>query len=284
VLDVGRVELGDLHDAVATTESYRGVLDPGTRLGAHFVTAASLPAEQQVTDVADLFGRLVQDCDAYQLVPLLVPQPDTSVATLGDAFGHPPAGRRRDEHLGYLRVLATDLDAADDAAFRQRRGWFAGHRARARADRGGIGCSIGYCIEAAAGNQFRRPPGACPRLVPHHRHHAGAPACAGRTGGSAGTPGSTRPAAGDRWFGAELSGECCPACSSAAGDRVPVDRHAARRGEDCDHPGDLVPATLRIDPIVEPLLRAASPLTPMPMLPPVTSARRPADWRSISRG
>ena len=29
VLDIGRVELGDLPDAVATTESYRGVLDLG---------------------------------------------------------------------------------------------------------------------------------------------------------------------------------------------------------------------------------------------------------------
>ena len=35
VLDIGRVELGDLPDAVVTTESYRGVLDLGTRLGAH---------------------------------------------------------------------------------------------------------------------------------------------------------------------------------------------------------------------------------------------------------
>jgi hypothetical protein len=44
-----------------------------------------------------------------------------------------------------------------------------------------------------------------------------------------------------------------------------------------DHLGDLVPATLRIEPIVEPVLRTASPLTLMPLLPPVSSARRPAD-------
>jgi hypothetical protein len=137
VLDVGRVELGDLPDAVATTESYRGVLDLGTRLGAHFVTAAAVPAEQQVTDVADLFGRLVQDCDAYQLIPLLVPQANTSVATLGDAldivrrlgggmminvstaqsaFEIESQVMDAGNHLGYLRLLATDLDAANDAA------------------------------------------------------------------------------------------------------------------------------------------------------------------------
>ena len=137
VLDIGRVELGDLPDAVATTESYRGVLDLGTRLGAHFVTAAAVPSAQQVTDVVDLFGQLVLDCDAYQLIPLLVPQPDTSVATHGDAleivrrvggglminvstaqtaFEIECLVMDAGNHLGYLRMLATDLDAASDDA------------------------------------------------------------------------------------------------------------------------------------------------------------------------
>ena len=135
VLDIGRVEFGDLPDAVTTTESYRGVLDLGNRLGAHDVTAAAVPSEQQVTDVADLFGRLVQDCAAYQLIPLLVPQPDTSVATLGDAldivrrfgggmminvstsqtaFEIESMVLEAGNHLGYLRVPATDLDVATE--------------------------------------------------------------------------------------------------------------------------------------------------------------------------
>jgi|GEM_PF-1689476 len=136
VLDIGRVELGDLPDAVATPESYRGVLDLGTRLGAHFVTAVAVPSEQLLTDVADLFGRLVRDCDAYQLIPLLVPQPNTSVATLADAldivrrvggglminvstaqtaFEIESLVMDAGNHLGYLRLLATDLDAATDS-------------------------------------------------------------------------------------------------------------------------------------------------------------------------
>lgn len=122
---------------MATTESYRGVLDLGTRLGAHFVTAGAVPSSRQATAVPDLFGQLVEDCDAYQLIrcwcrnrtPASGPPARRWTSSGGSACGvmiNLSTGQSAVEieslviqagiHLGYLRLLATDLDEATDDA------------------------------------------------------------------------------------------------------------------------------------------------------------------------
>lgn len=132
VLDVGRIELGGPPDV----ESTRGVLDLSSRLGARFVTAGGVLSAKQLGSVADEFGQLVVDADDYQLVPLLIAQPGTAIATTADALGVVravggavvvtvstsqtaleieaqvlEAGTR----LGYLRLLAEDLDGITEA-------------------------------------------------------------------------------------------------------------------------------------------------------------------------
>jgi hypothetical protein len=135
VLDVGRIELG----GPPNEESYRGVLDLSSRLGARFVTAGGVGTAQQVAPLQEEFGQLVADCDDYQLIPLLVAEPATSVTTTSEAlkivrivggavvltvstgqsaFEIEALVLEAGNHLGYLRLLAEELDAAteDDAA------------------------------------------------------------------------------------------------------------------------------------------------------------------------
>lgn len=129
VLDVGRIDLGD-----ETAESSRNVLDLASRLGAHHVTAAVPPGLGHGA-AARLFGLLVMQADAYALVPLLVPQPGSTVDTdasalhinrevggavvlnisisqaAADIEGQViEAGNR----LGYLRLHADELDRATE--------------------------------------------------------------------------------------------------------------------------------------------------------------------------
>ena len=135
VLDVGRIELG----GSPNDESYRGVLDLSSRLGARYVTAGAVDNGQQVTPLQEEFGRLVADCDDYQLIPLLVGAAGTSVTTttqaleivreLGGAvvltvstnqtaFEIEAQVLEAGNHLGYLRLLAEELDTVteDDVA------------------------------------------------------------------------------------------------------------------------------------------------------------------------
>ncbi len=135
VLDVGRIELG----GPPNDESYRGVLDLSSRLGARYVTAGGVGNDHQVTPLQDEFGRLVADCDDYQLIPLLVAAAGTSVTTttraleivrvLGgavvltvstnqSAYEIEAQVLEAGNHLGYLRLLAEELDTVkeDDVA------------------------------------------------------------------------------------------------------------------------------------------------------------------------
>lgn len=132
VLDVGRIELG----GPPNDESYRGVLDLSSRLGARFVTAGGVGVESQVTGLQEEFRQLVDDCDDYQLIPLLVAAPGTGVTTttqaleivrdLGgavvltvstgqSAYEIEAQVLEAGNHLGYLRLLAEELDAVTEA-------------------------------------------------------------------------------------------------------------------------------------------------------------------------
>jgi sugar phosphate isomerase/epimerase len=131
VLDVGRVELG----GPANEESYRSVLDLASRFGARYVTASGVPSEAQLTSVTEQFGALVADCDDYQLIPLLVAVPGTEVTTTAAALDIVRAAGggvvltvstsssaleieaevlEAANHLGYLRLLAQDLDQSTE--------------------------------------------------------------------------------------------------------------------------------------------------------------------------
>jgi sugar phosphate isomerase/epimerase len=131
VLDVGRIELGGEQDA----ESYRGVLDLAERFGARYVTAGGVPDGMRISPVADQFAALVADSDDYLLIPLLVAAPGTDVASTAQALdivrrvgggvvitaSTAQAALEIEEqvleagnHLGYLRLLAEELDAAGD--------------------------------------------------------------------------------------------------------------------------------------------------------------------------
>jgi hypothetical protein len=131
VLDVGRVELG----AATDQQSYRGVLDLASRFGSRYVTASGVPSGEQLTSVTEQFGALVADCDDYQLIPLLVPVPGTEVATIAaaldivrsvggavvltvstsrSAFEIETEVLEAGNRLGYLRLLAQDLDEATE--------------------------------------------------------------------------------------------------------------------------------------------------------------------------
>ncbi|WP_420124097.1 hypothetical protein [Nakamurella sp.] len=133
VLDVGRVELGGRpNDA-----SYRTVLDLASRLGARYVTASPVPGGGEISSAADEFARLVQDCDDYLLIPLLVPAPGSSVPTdaaaldvvrrVGgavivtattdrSAFEIESQVLEAGNHLGYVRMLAEQLDRTTEEA------------------------------------------------------------------------------------------------------------------------------------------------------------------------
>ena len=88
VLDIGRVELGD-----DTETSYRAVLDLAERLGTRYVTASGMPTSQRPDAgrraTGDTWGRLVADCENYQLIPLLVAVPGTTVSTTDQALASP---------------------------------------------------------------------------------------------------------------------------------------------------------------------------------------------------
>ena len=139
VLDVGRVELGGGEGP----ESYRGVLDLSERFGARYVTAGGAPGGTPVGAVAEQFAALVADCDDYLLIPLLVAAPDTDVTNTAQALEIVRAvgggvvitasvaqsaleieAQVLDagNHLGYLRLLAEELDAVDED---QVAGWLA---------------------------------------------------------------------------------------------------------------------------------------------------------------
>ncbi len=127
VLDVGRIELGGRPN----DDSYRRVLDLASRLGARYVTASPVPGDQQVSPPADDFARLVEDCDDYMLIPLLLPAPASAVpsheqalevvrrvggavivtaTTDRSAFEIESQVLEAGNRLGYLRVLAGQLD------------------------------------------------------------------------------------------------------------------------------------------------------------------------------
>jgi sugar phosphate isomerase/epimerase len=131
VLDVGRVELG----GAADQESYRSVLDLASRFGARYVTASGVPTGTQLSSVAGQFAALVADCEDYQLIPLLVPVIGTEVTTTAaaleivravgggvvltvstsrSAFEIETEVLEAGNHLGYLRLLAEDLDRSTD--------------------------------------------------------------------------------------------------------------------------------------------------------------------------
>jgi hypothetical protein len=131
VLDVGRVELGGQPNA----QSYRGVLDLGTRFGARYVTAGGVQTGAQVAPVAEQFARLVTDADDYQLIPLLVAAPGTEITSTAaaldvvrttgggvvitttteqTAFEIETQVLDAGSHLGYLRLLAEDLDGCKE--------------------------------------------------------------------------------------------------------------------------------------------------------------------------
>ncbi len=127
VLDVGRIELGGRPN----DDSYRRVLDLASRLGARYVTASPVPGDRQVSPPADDFARLVEDCDDYMLVPLLLPAPASVVpaheqaldvvrrvggavivtaTTDRSAFEIESQVLEAGNRLGYLRLLAGQLD------------------------------------------------------------------------------------------------------------------------------------------------------------------------------
>lgn len=131
VLDVGRVELG----GPPNDDSYRKVLDLASRLGARYITASPVPSAEEVSPAADEFARLVQDCDDYLLVPLLLPAPGSSVPTdqqaleivrrVGgavivtattdrSAFEIESQVLEAGNRLGYVRLLADQLDATSE--------------------------------------------------------------------------------------------------------------------------------------------------------------------------
>ena len=131
VLDVGRIELGGPPDA----DSYRGVLDLSSRLGARYVTACGVPSAAEESGVEQEFGQLVIDSDDYQLIPLLIAQTGTGVTTTAQALEVVRRGGgaviitvstgqsaldiesqvlEAGNRLGYLRLLAEDLDAATE--------------------------------------------------------------------------------------------------------------------------------------------------------------------------
>lgn len=131
VLDVGRVELGGRPD----DDSYRTVLDLASRLGARYVTASPVPGGAEVGRAEDEFARLVQDCDGYLLVPLLVPAPGSSVpsdaaalevvrrvggavivtaTTDRSAFDIESQVLEAGNRLGYVRMLAEQLDGTTE--------------------------------------------------------------------------------------------------------------------------------------------------------------------------
>ncbi len=126
VLDVGRVELGG-----PTDDSNRTVLDLASRLGARYVTASPVPKADELSPPADEFARLVQDCDDYMLVPLLLPAAGSSVpdnaraleivrqvggavivtaTTDRSAFDIESQVLEAGNRLGYLRLLGEQLD------------------------------------------------------------------------------------------------------------------------------------------------------------------------------
>ncbi|HEY5879931.1 MAG TPA: hypothetical protein VIU11_13550 [Nakamurella sp.] len=131
VLDVGRVELG----GPPNDDSYRTVLDLASRLGARYVTASPVSSAAEVGAPADEFARLVQDCDDYLLVPLLLPAPGSSVPTdqqaleivrqVGgavivtattdrSAFEIESQVLEAGNRLGYVRLLAEQLEATTE--------------------------------------------------------------------------------------------------------------------------------------------------------------------------
>lgn len=131
VLDVGRIDLG-----AETAESGRNVLDLASRLGARHVTAVAPPGLGHAA-AQRLFGLLVAQADSYGLVPLLVPQAGTAVDTEDCALAiHREVGGGvvlnisaalsaaevemqvvdAGNRLGYLRLLAEELDAATEEA------------------------------------------------------------------------------------------------------------------------------------------------------------------------
>jgi sugar phosphate isomerase/epimerase len=131
VLDVGRIELG----GAPNPESYRSVLDLASRLGARYVTASGVPSGGQLTSLAEQFAALVADCDDYQLIPLLVPVPQTEVTTTAaalqiaravgggvvltvstskTAFDIETEVLEAANQLGYLRLLAQELDQSTE--------------------------------------------------------------------------------------------------------------------------------------------------------------------------
>ncbi len=131
VLDVGRVELGGQPD----DDCRRQVLDLASRLGARYVTASPVPGAVQVGSPADEFARLVDDCDDYMVVPLLLPAPGSAVPTdeqaleivrrVGgavivtatidrSAFEIESQVLEAGNRLGYLRLLADQLDTTTE--------------------------------------------------------------------------------------------------------------------------------------------------------------------------
>lgn len=129
VLDVGRIDLPPDGD-----EDVRLVLDLAGRLGARHVTVGLREGPESATEA---FGHLVQEADNYQVVPLLAPHPsaawltDEAATALTRTTGGglvlalstsesfididtrvTAAGNR----LGYVRLLAEELDAAAEDA------------------------------------------------------------------------------------------------------------------------------------------------------------------------
>ena len=130
VLDVGRAELHPAGD-----EATESVLDLASRLGARYVTVVP-GADVDRSEVTRLFTDVVGRADPYGLIPLLVPAPDTAVATVHEATDVARAAGggvlmnlsmtlsteeiedtmlRAGNRLGYLRVHGEELDAVAEA-------------------------------------------------------------------------------------------------------------------------------------------------------------------------
>ncbi len=143
VLDVGRVELGGGEigrgHPGGGDGSQRTVLDLAERLGARYVTAGGTVDSSDAIDLEHRWSSLLTESENYQVLPLLVPVPGTAVATSADAlalvaragggvvltvstdqsaFDIETQVLEAGSHLGYLRLLAEDLDgvADEDAA------------------------------------------------------------------------------------------------------------------------------------------------------------------------
>jgi hypothetical protein len=143
VLDVGRVELGnsntDGSNLGGGDGSQRTVLDLAERLGARYVTAGGSVDNSDAMDFEHRWNSLLTESENYQVLPLLVPVPGTAVATAAEAltlaartgggvvltvsthqsaFDIETQVLEAGSHLGYLRLLAEDLDgvADEDAA------------------------------------------------------------------------------------------------------------------------------------------------------------------------